>query len=171
MTPARIRRAATTVAAVILLLLATTTPAGAGPDDHAKDLEAYLAAHPGGTKINDREISYGGGKFIVTVTRSVGVLAGPDCPSNWFCFYDGLNYGYPRGRLSDCGWQDLAGWGWQDRTESVHYNMTRGSVWFQNHLSGGHGNDVNLFNVGVSLRTRSDVSPYRNMADHVNRSC
>jgi hypothetical protein len=174
----RIRSVHAAVAAIaaLVLLIAPTGPAAAepaGPADAtgATSADAYLAKYPGGVKISPTEVSYANGTFIVTTRRAAGTLAGPDCPSGWFCFYDGVNYGYPRGKLSSCGWQDLATFGWSDRTESAHYNLNTGNVWFINHTGGGHAGDVNLFNVGVGLKTRSDVAPNRNIADHVNRTC
>lgn len=163
-----------TVLATLLALLATlhaTAGRAAGQDDPIQQLvDDYLAAYPGGVQINATDIAYG--ILIVSVAPEPGILATPDCPSGWFCFYDDINFGYPRGKLSSCGWQDLAWWGWHDRTESVHYNMSSGSVWFINHASGTtHTNDVLLFQVSTAVRTDADVSPYRNMADHVYRDC
>jgi hypothetical protein len=131
-------------------------------------VDAYLAANPGGRQINATEISYGDGAFIVTVVPQLGTFGVADCPSGWFCFYDGINFGYPRGKLSDCGWQDLGWWGWRNRTESVHYNMSTGSVSFINETG---SIDTVLFSVDTVHRTISDVYPYRNMADYVYRYC
>src|SRR5262245_36119693 len=100
-----------------LLLTAARAP-DAGTE---RAVAAYLAAHPGGERIGGADISYDHGRFVVTVVAPPGLTAAPDCPSGWFCFYDGVNYGYPRGRLSDCGFQDLGWWGWRDRTESAAY--------------------------------------------------
>ena len=159
-------------AATVTALAATTgtQPAAAAPPGDTT-AATYLTAHPGGTIISNTEISYQGGAFVVTLTRDTRALATADCPAGWFCFYDGVNFGYPRGRLSSCGWQDLAWWGWHDRTESVHYNLNTGTVWFINHVGSGHSGDFNVFDAGIGRRTRSDVSPYRNIADHVNRIC
>lgn len=177
MKPGSRHRVASIITALLAILAVTTPtphPAAADPrtDPVQQQVDAYLAEHPGGEQINATEISYGGGVFIVTVVREVGTLASPDCPSGWFCFYDDLNYGYPRGKLSSCGWQDLAWWAWHDRTESVHYNLSTGSVWFINHGEGtSHSNDVSLFDANTVVRARADVSPYRNVADHVYRYC
>jgi hypothetical protein len=163
----------TAIATALLALLAAITVVPRSADAAPDAVEAYLATHPGGVRINGTQVSYGGGVFIVTVVPPPGVEAAPDCPSGWFCFYEDINYGYPRGQLSDCGWQDLAWWSWQDRTESVHYNMSTGSVVFINHAAGSssHTNDVRLFEVNTVVRTIADVSPYKNMADHVYRFC
>jgi hypothetical protein len=186
------RTAAVLAVALVTVLTATAAPAGAStavasPPHPAgaavtgsasstvqQQVDAYLAEHPGGNQINPTEIAYPGG-FVVALAP-VAALAPPapnlaaaaDCPSGWFCFYDGINYRYPRGRLSDCGFQDLARWGWTNRTESVHYNMSSGSVTFYNHTSSG---DTPLFTISTTRRTDNDVSPYRNQADRVYRTC
>ncbi|AVT37570.1 hypothetical protein C6W10_15065 [Plantactinospora sp. BB1] len=144
------------------------TPAASSvprPDDVPKVISDHLATHPGGVVLNDNEISYDGGRFVVTLTRPGHTRAAvADCPQGWFCFYDRTSYGYPRGRLSDCGRQDLATWGWQYRVESAHYNLTSGSVAFL--YSGSR-----LFSVGAAARALGDVAPYRNWATHVYRYC
>jgi hypothetical protein len=159
-----IRPLTAVICAVFTLIVVTNPTPAAGA--------SYLAAHPGGTLINDNEISYGGGVFVVTLSPPAHALGAPDCPLNWFCFYDRTDFGYPRGKLSSCGWQDLATWGWQDRTESAHYNLSSGYVVFINHAGGtGHANDYPLFTVSAANRALADVTPYRNMADHVDRHC
>lgn len=165
------RHLAAVVVAAALLLVAAGTPAAAEPhvDGTAQSrVDAYLAAHPGGKQINATEISYGDGAFVVTVVPQPGTLGAPDCPSGWFCFYDVINYGYPRGKLSDCGWQDLGWWGWRNRTESVHYNMSIGSVVFIDETG---SIDTSLFTASTTRRTIPDVNPYRNRADYVYRYC
>lgn len=89
----------------------------------------------------------------------VTALAGlPDCPATWFCFYDGTNYGYPRGKQRDCGWQDLKTWGWNDRTSSL-LNASYAPVRYGNHLdygnpAGGHYYDYWLFDSPARSATR-----------------
>jgi hypothetical protein len=147
--------------ACTLVVLVPPAPATGAPNG---GVAAFLAAHPGGVPINDNEISYGGGAFVVTLAQPPGTLAAPDCPSGWFCFYDRVNYGYPRGRLSSCGTQDLGTWGWQYRTDSAHYNMSSGTATF-------FYSSTRIFAIGVNARTAPDVTPYRNWADRVTRSC
>jgi Peptidase inhibitor family I36 len=158
-----------------LALLGLVVALAAGPGltraaQIQREVAAYLAAHPGGHQITTTDISYGNGAFIVSVDRTTPLVAAaaPDCPSGWFCFYDNINFGYPRGKLSDCGFQDLGTWGWRNRTESVHYNMSTGSVTFINETG---ATDTPLFSVSTSKRTIADVSPYRNQADYVYRYC
>lgn len=172
-------RNATLIAALALTMvsLAIWTPAQAQPDerdDVQAQIDAQLKAYPGGVQTGPAEISYKNGRFVMTFVRpGVATDGTADCPFGWFCFYDSTNYGYPRGKLSDCGWQDLAEWGWQNRTESVHYNMPTGSVAFINHASGqgGHSFDVAVFGAGTTVPTVPDTTPYRNSSDHVQRYC
>jgi hypothetical protein len=162
--------AVATLVAIVLAMPSAAAPPSTSPVQ--AQINAHLAAYPGGTQVSATEISYADGKFVMTfVTAGKSILAA-DCPSGWFCFYDQVNYGYPRGKLSSCGWQDLSWWGWQDRTESVHYNMSTGSVAYINHWTApDHSLDYTLFSVSPSAPTDNDVAPYRNMADHVYRSC
>jgi hypothetical protein len=127
---------------------------------------AYLDTHPGGTPLDANTISYAGGALIVSLRAPASVLGSPDCPLNWFCFYDRPNFGYPRGKLSDCGTQDLATWYWQDRVESVH-NKTSSTVDF---YDGSVGSGPLLFSVGAN-GTKSSVTPYQNRANYVTRHC
>jgi hypothetical protein len=135
-------------------------------------VDSYLRAHPGGKQINATQVSYNNGAFIVTVPDPANPLAASACPSGWFCFYDEPNFEGHRGQLSSCGWQDLAWYGWSDRTYSARYSLSTGTVMFINHAGGsGHAGDVNLFWVGTSRRELANVSPNHKKADHVRRSC
>ncbi len=163
-TPHRLLGSALTAALLVLLATASGVQARA----HTATTPAvadYLAKHPGGTVINNNEISYDNGRFVVTLVKPPApVNAIVDCPSGWFCFYDRTAYGYPRGRLSDCGWQSLIIYGWQDRVESVYYNLTRGSVEFRDY-------GTPIFSVSAAAKADSDVTPFRNRATEVYRRC
>jgi hypothetical protein len=136
------------------------------------DLQLMLA--PGGRQSALNEVSYEHGMLVVTYPMpGASALGVPDCPSGWFCFYDNTSWNYPRGRLSDCGWQNLNDFGWSDRTESVH-NPTGNRVEYINHQdfgnpANGHSYDQSLFfnSPGSAI---SSV-PFRNSADHVSRRC
>lgn len=167
MTTSRILCLLTGLLAGPALAPAPAGPASAAPDPVPAQVAAYLAAHPGGRQISATDIEYGG-VFVVTVVRPAGALAAPDCPAGWFCFYDRTNFNYPRGKLSDCGDQDLGRWGWRNRTESVHYNISSGKATFINESG---ATDTSLFTVSSSRRTIADVSPHRNKADYVYRYC
>ena len=170
-------RHAGVLAAVVaaLMVIALAMPSSAAPPSTSPlqaQINAHLAAYPGGTQISATEISYADGKFVMSFVPTGKSASAADCPASWFCFYDQVNYGYPRGKLSSCGWQDLASWGWHDRTDSAYYNMSTGSVSFINHSTApDHSLDYTLFSLSTSVRGDSDVAPYRNMADHVYRFC
>ena len=157
----------TAFSVVCSLLIVVTSATAAEGTTHAAgqdQMTAYLAAHPGGRPINDNQISYGDGTFIVTLRPPSGTQGMPDCPANWYCFYERVSYGYPRGQLSACAKQYLGKWGWQFRAESAHYNLMTGYAVFYYY-------DVAMFYVGIDKRADDDVSPYRNMANYVRRFC
>ncbi|SCF44489.1 hypothetical protein GA0070216_11754 [Micromonospora matsumotoense] len=162
-----VRAVANVVFGVLLLVSLVPGPVLAAPVDRAAlnpQMAAYLAVHPGGTVLNDNEVSYSGGTLVVTLRAPVGTHAVADCPLGWYCFYDRPDFGYPRGKLSSCGRQNLATWDWQFRIESAHYNMGSGSVTF-------YYDSSPLFSVGAGNRVRTDASPYRNWANYVSRTC
>lgn len=174
-TTARTHR--TIVAVAVAIFALTTTPAavlaapGTPPPGVQAQIDAYLAAAPTGVQINASEISFHNGSIVVTFSRTTTASLTADCPYNWFCLYDGVNFGYPRARFSSCGWQDLYDWNWHDRTESVYYNMPSGWVSFINHIGVGHSADVPIFSISTTKRSIIDVTPYRNTADHIMRYC
>lgn len=158
----------TLVAAALAVLLAAAAapPAVAAPPggDRFAFVRDYLSTHPGGAMLNDNEVSYQGGEFVVTLRGPIGTQGTADCPAGWYCFYESPNFGYPRGRLADCGRQGLFTWSWQYRVESAHYNIVHGSAAFYYY-------DTRLFEVGAGNRVRSDAAPYRNWANYVVRYC
>lgn len=171
--PQQVRFLAAAVIAATALMAPTPSSAlpPTGPNVQAQ-IDAHLAEHPGGKQINATEVSYANGAFVISFVRTGQSTDGPNCPRGWFCFYDHLNYGFPMGKLSSCGWQDLAWWGWNDRTESAYYNLPYGSVTFINHGAyPNHSDDDPIFSLNTSRRGLGDVAPYRNAADHVYRSC
>jgi hypothetical protein len=162
-------RALRRLAVVLFAIGCLVSTTGAAPStDLQTEVEAYLAAHPGGQQISATEISYGGGTLVVAVAPASGVEGVPDCPSGWFCFYEYPWYGYPRGKLSDCGLQFLATWSWQNRIDSVHHNQSFGTVSFIDETG---EIDTKLFSVSPSKRTISDAGWACNRADYVFRLC
>lgn len=158
-------------ALTLLALLATglsSQPVSAAARTEAA-VAAYLRTNPGGVPIGGRDIAYSDGTFIVTVSRgpATKALAAADCPSGWYCFYDGPAYTYPRGRLSSCGWQDLGAWGWRNRIESAHYNMSSGTVAYLNENGSA---DTVLFTTSASNRYLANAGTSSNKADYVSRS-
>lgn len=138
-----------------------------------QQIDLQLELTPGGRQTAVNEISYDGGTFVVTYPMPYAAAGVPNCPSGWFCFYDGTQYNGARGKLSDCGWQNLEDYDWIDRTESVH-NNTEWAVKYHNHMdygdpSNGHSFDWHLFTNNAYSAIAS--VPFRNSADHVSRRC
>lgn len=146
----RLPAALTSVATVLLPLAAASTPATAAP-----------ATYAGGTRAVDHHLA------TTAMVPEVSPRAVADCPAGWFCFYDGRNYTGHRGKLSSCGYQDLATYGWNNRIESVYYDMRNGRVTFYN----DGPTDTALFTVSVATPGDTDVSPHRDKADYVYRAC
>lgn len=169
----RILAAVLTLAASAAGATYPAAAAAAGTTRLQTEINAYLAANPGGKQINATEISYSGGTFIVTLGRTTSLSLVADCPAGWFCFYDATDYNGARGRLSSCGWQDLARWNWNDRVVSAYYNTQKGGyVDFLDHAAGYtvHTYDTKLFTISAtSVGLRLVPYPYR--ADHVNYHC
>ncbi|MEV4497755.1 hypothetical protein AB0J84_18940 [Micromonospora arborensis] len=145
-------------------------------------IDDHLRRFPGGVQINENEISYKGGSFVMTFakpnspqSRNMGTQGTNDCPWGWYCFWDGTSFTYPRGRLSDCGWQDLYDFGWHDRTESVA--QTLGSPTYVLYI--GHegstpnhsGDDVYFFTDSAKKTISAVPVDFRNSADHANQNC
>lgn len=165
---ARAARAGVIAALTFLVAVATALTTAVGPAAAAvhagTPAAAYLARHPGGQLLNSHEVSYDDGAFVVTLGPDNGVAAAPDCPSGWFCFWDGTSYSGPRGKLSSCGWQNLATYDWEYRVASAYYNLDRGAVQFR------YGN-TGLFQVGVSARSIPNAGAYKDLATTVYRYC
>ncbi|MEV5721155.1 peptidase inhibitor family I36 protein [Amycolatopsis mediterranei] len=136
--------------ALLMGLLVSGSPAQAAESGQAKagkelqvSVDREMGAHPGGVQTAPDEISYDGGRFVITVARP-GQQAALSCPAGWYCFWDGLNFTGNRGKLSSCGTQALAQWNWQNRIKSV-YNRTGDYVYFWDYATGADqlfpGND------------------------------
>ncbi|WP_344053944.1 peptidase inhibitor family I36 protein, partial [Planotetraspora silvatica] len=124
---------------------------------------------PGGKQTSLNEVSYDNGKFVVTyaLPGQQVALGVADCPSGWFCFYENINFGYPRGKLSSCGRQDLATWGWRDRISSVD-NSTTSSVDYWEALN--WETDLYLF-TNYNPGPLSYLYDFNDRADVVFRNC
>ncbi|GGM80935.1 peptidase inhibitor family I36 protein [Dactylosporangium sucinum] len=160
---ARHRLIAAALIAVVTASAAIPAATSATTATHA-ELTRYLREHPGGIPTAPDTISYLGGALVVTLRAPARAQGSPDCPSGWFCFYDRPGWGYPRGKLSDCWYQNLATWYWQDRTESVH-NNTGTTVTF---YDGAYRAGSAMFAAGAGVAL-SSVPP--NRANYVYRSC
>lgn len=92
-------------------------------------------------------------------------LAAVTCPSGWFCFHEEADFGNPRGKLSSCGWQNLATYDWTNRIDAAYYNLSAGSASFY------ESNGTYLFQVSAGNRSLSDVGSKKDKADKVYRAC
>lgn len=101
----------------------------------------------------------------ITPTRDSPTAKAVSCPSGWFCFYDETDFVAPRGKLSDCGWQYLSDFDWQNRIEAAYYNLSSGSAKFY------ESNGTYLFQVSAANRSLSNVGTKQNKADKVYRTC
>ncbi|KUL41701.1 peptidase inhibitor family I36 protein [Actinoplanes awajinensis] len=134
-----------------------------------QQMRDQLDRAPAGKVTGPAQITYGNGAFVVDFAPEVGAtgaaaLAAPNCPQYWVCFYDLTNYGYPRGKLQDCGQQDLATWGWRNRANSAHNNHTASSqLW-----------DVDAYIGYVDLargEALADFGTAKNRVDLININC
>jgi hypothetical protein len=190
------RRLAAALIAALTLLAVGATRAGATPlqaltkdqildrlgrqASSTAELKQQIALQlrytPGGAQTAPNEVSYDGGKFVVTYAMpgAAGALGNPDdCPFDWFCFYDNYEFGYPRGKLSSCGWQDLSKYKWNDRTASVH-NAVDDMVDFYNHQDYGHPEYAHALDEYLFTALEYGRIPYvdyPDQADHVIRRC
>lgn len=131
-------------------------------------VDRQLRTAPGGKQTSRNEVSYDGGTFVVTFALpGAEPLSLSDCPSGWFCFWDGGSYTGAMGKLSSCGWQDLDDFGWSDRVSSV-YNRTSDHVQYINHHDSG---DELLFTNHAGQNGNLTTGSSNNKADHVNRLC
>ncbi|MBB5867477.1 hypothetical protein F4553_000856 [Allocatelliglobosispora scoriae] len=147
------------------------SPAAAGPAGTASgvlqlEMARQLARYPGGVQTTATQISYDGGRFVIDYappSGEVSLLGTPNCPVDWVCFYDLDNYGYPRGKLRDCGWQDLGTWGWRNRLNSVHNNHDYTAIF----------TDEDLWEaVDVSRKSANpNMGVVRNRADTIYINC
>lgn len=146
-----------------------------------RQVKLQLRLYPGGVQTAANEVSYDGGGFVITFAQpadarsGVAVLGTADCPEDSFCFYDYTDFGYPRGRLSSCGAQDLSQYGWNDRADSQHNNTWDG-VSFFNHIGAFHGY-FSISSSDVEVEYASSLTGWdfnwddRNIIDHVARWC
>ncbi|WP_169949186.1 peptidase inhibitor family I36 protein [Microbispora sp. H11081] len=179
------------IAAAAVTLTGTSVHAASAADDPSllhrqarsdtelrQQVELQLKVAPGGVQTSRNEVSYDKGRFVVTyaLPGQAALAAGvADCPSGSFCFYDGKDYGYPRGKLRDCGWQDLATWGWNDRTTSVHNNTNWQLAFIEHDDLGvpayGHGYDYSLWSSSPHAGWSYVGNANNNRADHVQLFC
>ncbi len=103
-----------------------------------KQIDKQLATTPGGRQIGVNQVAWRGGKAVMTfplpgekrartVNEPVGTLGTPNCSYAWTCLYEHRNFEGRRLTWSDCNFENLANWGFNDKTTSWHNNQTRGT--------------------------------------------
>ncbi|WP_455359358.1 peptidase inhibitor family I36 protein [Streptomyces sp. SYSU K21746] len=103
-----------------------------------KQIDQQLATTPGGKQIGVNQVAWRGGKAVMTFplpgekqARAAGEAAGPlgtpNCRYLWTCLYEHSNYDGRRLTWSDCNFENLANWGFNDQTTSWHNNQSRGT--------------------------------------------
>ncbi len=103
-----------------------------------RQVDAQLAAVPGGEQTGLNEISWRGGKAVMTFplpgekkARAVGEAfapaGSPNCSYLWTCLYEHANFDGRRLTWSDCDFVNLADWGFNDQTTSWHNNQSSGT--------------------------------------------
>ncbi|MGW0560788.1 peptidase inhibitor family I36 protein [Streptomyces sp. NPDC003016] len=103
-----------------------------------KQIDKQLATTPGGKQIGVNQIAWRGGKAVMTfplpgerqaraVNEPVGTLGTPNCSYAWTCLYEHQNFDGRRLTWSDCNFENLANWSFNDKTTSWHNNQTRGT--------------------------------------------
>ncbi|MEV0457327.1 hypothetical protein [Catellatospora methionotrophica] len=174
MLTAPIRRAIPVGVTVLALLLPATSAAATDPPPHPPTAAAVTATQgplpDGGTRISPTEISYDNGRAILR-TGDASAAIGPDCPLSSFCVYDMTNYRSTRLALTGCGFFDLGKYPFyfNDRAESLHFNAS-GVLWVYDHRGTEHSTDVTLFKL-AAYTAKPDLTPYRNITDHLYRQC
>ncbi|MCX4545561.1 peptidase inhibitor family I36 protein [Streptomyces sp. NBC_01565] len=128
-------------------IAAQAKQAGLTPGEVAglrQQIDEQLARTPGGKQIGLNQVSWRGGKAIMTfplpgegkaraVNESAVALGSPNCGYGWTCLYEHSNFDGRRLTWSDCNFEDLGNWGFNDRATSWHNNQTQGTkTWVYN---------------------------------------
>ncbi|MFD7893702.1 peptidase inhibitor family I36 protein [Streptomyces sp. NPDC059743] len=103
-----------------------------------RQIDAQLSIAPGGKQTGVNEISWRGGRTVMTFplpgekkARAVGEAFAPtgtpNCSRLWTCLYEHANFDGRRLTWSDCDFVNLADWGFNDQTTSWHNNQSTGT--------------------------------------------
>ncbi|OEJ24875.1 hypothetical protein BGM19_26130 [Streptomyces agglomeratus] len=135
-----------------------------------KQIDQQLATTPGGEQTGVNEISWRGGKAVMTfplpgekraraVNEPLGALGTPNCNYAWTCLYEHANFDGRRLTWSDCNFENLANWGFNDKTTSWHNNQTRGT---QTHVYNWTGSSWALLWTSTAPSSSSNVGSANN---------
>lgn len=101
-------------------------------------IDEQMERTPGGEQTGVNQIAWRGGKAVMTfplpgekkaraVDETLGPLGTPNCSYLWTCLYEHSNFDGRRLTWSDCNFENLANWGFNDQTTSWHNNQSRGT--------------------------------------------
>lgn len=135
-----------------------------------KQIDKQLAQTPGGKRISLNQASWRGGKAVMTwplpgeakargVNEPAAALGSPNCSYAWTCLYEHDQYNGRRLTWSDCNFENLANWGFNDQTSSWHNNQTRGT---KTHVYNWNGSAWDLLWVSTAPSSSSYVGNYAN---------
>ncbi|MFD9334160.1 peptidase inhibitor family I36 protein [Streptomyces sp. NPDC060028] len=104
-----------------------------------KQIDEQLAQTPGGKRIGLNQAAWRDGKAVMTwplpgetkaraVNEPSAALGSPNCSYGWTCLYEHANYDGRRLTWSDCNFENLATWGFNDKATSWHNNQTNGTI-------------------------------------------
>lgn len=135
-----------------------------------KQIDKQLATTPGGKQTGVNQVSWRGGKAVMTfplpgekqaraVNEPAGALGTPNCSYAWTCLYEHSNFDGRRLTWSDCNFENLADWGFNDKTTSYHNNQTRGT---QTHVYNWTGSSWALLWTSTAPSSSSNVGSANN---------
>lgn len=104
-----------------------------------KQMDQQMALTPGGKQIGVNQVAWRDGKAVMTwplpgetkaraVNEPAAALGSPNCSYLWTCLYEHDQWNGRRLTWSDCNFEQLSNWGFQDQATSWHNNQSRGTV-------------------------------------------
>lgn len=133
-------------------------------------IDKQMAMTPGGKQIGVNQVSWRDGKVVMTfplpgekkaraVNEPLGALGTPNCSYLWTCLYEHANFDGRRLTWSDCNFENLADWGFNDKTTSWHNNQSRGT---QTHVYNWTGSSWALLWTSTAPSSSSNVGAANN---------
>ncbi|NEA24581.1 peptidase inhibitor family I36 protein [Actinomadura bangladeshensis] len=106
-------------AAAVTGLAGPASAGGSATGPSAQEqVNAQLRQYPGGVQTGPNEISYKGGRVLLTIPAKGSAAADP-CATGAYCFYDGPDFTGRKLTFRDCGgWQYLTDYGFGNKTSS-----------------------------------------------------
>jgi hypothetical protein len=135
-----------------------------------RQIDKQMAKTPGGKQIGVNQVAWRGGKAVMTfplpgekqaraVNEPLGTLGTANCSYLWTCLYEHSNFDGRRLTWSDCNFENLANWGFNDQTTSWHNNQSRGT---QTHVYNWTGSSWAQLWVSTAPSSSSNVGSANN---------